>query len=186
MNRILRKLFILLLAACLLCLAACGGDEANVPAEKGETLFGSFAATDLEGNAVNEEIFAGHKLTMINIWATFCGPCISEMPDLAKLSTAYGDDFQIVGIPVDITDRNGAVIPDQKKLALEIIAYTGANYRHLIPSESLNKAYLFGVQVVPETVFVDSEGRQVGQSYLGARSEAEWRVIIESLLETLP
>ena len=185
MNRILRKLFILLLAVCLLCLAACGGDEANVPAEKGETLFGSFAAMDLEGNAVNEEIFAGHKLTMVNIWATFCGPCVHEMHTLAALSTAYGDDFQIIGIPVDITDRNGAVIPAQKATALEIIAQTGANYRHLIPSDSLNKAYLFGVQAVPETVFVDSEGRQVGQSYLGARSEAEWRAIIESLLEAL-
>ncbi len=184
MKRFFSVLICLLL---LVSLCACGGDEApDVPAEKGEAIFGSFAAMDLEGNAVNEEIFAGHKLTMINIWATFCGPCISEMPDLAKLSTAYGDELQIVGIPVDITDRNGAVIPDQKILALEIIAYTGANYRHLIPSDSLNRAYLFGVQVVPETVFVDSEGRQVGQSYLGARSEAEWRVIIESLLETLP
>ena len=183
MKRIVSILMCLLLVASL---CACGGDEANVPAEKGEAIFGSFAAMDLEGNAVNEEIFAGHKLTMVNIWATFCGPCIHEMPDLAKFSTAYGDGFQIIGIPVDITDRNGAVIPDQKATALEIIAYTGANYRHLIPSDSLNEAYLFGVQAVPETVFVDSEGRQVGQSYLGARSEAEWRVIIESLLETLP
>ena len=183
MKKIVSILMCLLLVASL---CACGGDEENVPAEKGEAIFGSFAAMDLEGNAVNEEIFAGHKLTMVNIWATFCGPCIHEMPDLAKLSRAYGDGFQIIGIPVDITDRNGAVIPDQKATALEIIAQTGANYRHLIPSDSLNEAYLFGVQAVPETVFVDSEGRQVGQSYLGARSEAEWRTIIDSLLETLP
>lgn len=46
----------------------------------------SFTATDFKGNPVTSEIFAKNKLTMVNIWGTFCGPCIREMPDLARIN----------------------------------------------------------------------------------------------------
>ena len=46
----------------------------------------TFTATDLKGAAVTSEIFSKNKVTMLNIWGTFCGPCIREMPDLAKLN----------------------------------------------------------------------------------------------------
>lgn len=174
----------------LICLIAlfflfsgCSGDTAS--SEKGESVFGAFTCTDIAGNPVNETVFSGHKLTMVNIWATFCGPCIREMPDLAQLPAEYGKDFQIIGIVVDAADRNGAVLPDKKAEALSIIDITGANYLHLLPSKSLNSAYLNNVQSVPETIFVDENGNQVGTSYLGARSKAEWKNIIDALLEKL-
>ena len=48
--------------------------------------FGAFESETLDGEKVTEEIFQQADLTMVNIWATFCGPCIQEMPDLAQLS----------------------------------------------------------------------------------------------------
>ena len=46
----------------------------------------AFISTDLDGNAVDNAVFENAELTFVNIWGTFCGPCINEMPDLGELS----------------------------------------------------------------------------------------------------
>ena len=92
-----------LLAAALLLLSACG--QAAAPAETSgaeETapagILSSFDTVDLDGNAVDQGVFSEHKLTMVNIWATYCGPCISEMPDLGILAEEYEDKgLQVMG-----------------------------------------------------------------------------------------
>ena len=149
-----------------------------------ETLdLSSFTASDLGGKAVSGEIFKTHRLNMINIWATFCGPCIREMPDLQALSEEHAEDLQIIGIILDITDRNYNIVLDIKQEALKIIEQTGVRYDHLIPSKSLNSLLLSDVQAVPVTVFVDREGRMVGSAYAGSRSKKDWETIITKLLE---
>ena len=60
----------------------------------------TFTTEDLDGNKITNELFADNKITMINIWGTFCGPCIREMPELAKLSEDYkSKGVEIIGIP---------------------------------------------------------------------------------------
>ena len=180
----MKKRYILILVIVLLLLVL-GFTGKSSSVEKGETVFGTFTTTDMSGDPVNEQIFSGHKLTMVNIWATFCSPCINEMPDLKQLQTEFGDEFQIIGIVVDAADRNGNVLPDKKAEAAYISESTGADYLHLLPSKSLNSAYLSNVQSVPETVFVDENGNLISESYLGARSKTEWKKIINTLLEGL-
>ena len=176
------KLFICLLAVLTI---LCGCAEYPVSTEVGDDIFGSFTTTDMAGNPVSEQLFSDHKLTMVNIWATFCGPCVEEMPYLADLQNEYGEDLQIIGIVVDAADKNGSILPDKKTEAATIIEETGANYLHLLPSKSLNRAYLNNVQSVPETVFVDENGHQIGERYLGKKSKAEWARIIKALLESV-
>ena len=145
----------------------------------------SFAAWDLNGVPVDQRIFADDKLTLINIWATFCGPCLREMPDLGQLAADYADrGVQVVGIVVDIPQASGAFSPDMVQTARDLVEQTGANYLHLLPSADLIAAKLSGVSSVPETIFVNDKGELVGQSYVGARSGEEWSKIIDSLLET--
>ncbi len=175
-----KSIFAFLLAGVLL-LCGCSGSETPAPA--GEPLFGAFTAMDLQGNSVDQTVFSQKKLTMVNIWGTFCSPCIQEMPDLGELAREFGDDFQIVGIVIDAADQNGNLLKDIKKEAEDIVSETGADYRHLLPSRSLLLSYLGGVQAVPETVFVDENGVQVGKAFVGARSKAEWKNEIEALLE---
>ena len=123
---------------------------------------------------------------MINVWGTFCGPCIREMPDLAALNAKYSDrGFQIIGIPIDVVDNNLNKIPGKIAEMNEIIETTGADYRHLVPSRSLNDALLSSLQAVPASFFFDEEGRLIGDVYMGARSEAEWETIINSILESM-
>lgn len=146
----------------------------------------SFTATDLDGNAVDQSLFADYRLTMINIWATYCGPCLSEMPELGKLSEAYGErDVQIVGIVSDAMNYDGSISDSQVELAREIVETTGADYRHLLPSEDLQNILLWQVSAVPTTIFVDSEGALVGYAYMGSADYDAWADRIEAALAEL-
>ena len=105
MKKTLSLIFSVLLI--LLCFTACGDNNADggirIPEENLTRVsygsFSKFTAIDLNGNKVTEDIFKGKKLTMINIWATFCSPCIGEMPYLETLNKEYADkDFSIKSI----------------------------------------------------------------------------------------
>ena len=144
----------------------------------------SFSSQDLSGAAVTDSLFAKNKLTMVNVWGTFCGPCIREMPDLAELNKEYKDKgFEIVGIPIDIVDRTGNILPRTKASGESIIAQTGANYTHIVPNKAMLSGFLKYIQVVPTTLFVDSEGTLVDTVYLGSRSKKDWQKIIDNLLK---
>lgn len=146
----------------------------------------SFTAQDLEGNTINQSVFAPYKLTMINIWATFCSPCLQEMPALAQLKTEYqSKGVNIIGIVTDVDHPNKTVFERNLLTAKKIILQTKANYLHLLPSTDLQEAKLKYVQAVPETFFVDSQGNIVGKSYIGARSKVAWKVVIENTLAAL-
>ena len=139
-------------------------------------IFGTFESETLEGEAVSDEIFSKADLTMVNIWGTFCGPCIREMPDLGELSREYADKgVQIVGLVSDVGKAK-----DEK--AEEIVSTTKADYTHIIASQDLMTGILGSVNVVPTTIFVDKEGNQVGDVYSGARDKDEWAGIIDELL----
>jgi len=188
---------VLLAALLLLSLAACGGKEAppessqapvsqeepaGEPAEAGP-LLGEFTASDLDGNEVTESIFAGHPVTMVNVWATFCGPCLREMPDLGALHEEYSErGFQVVGIVTDTLTQDGSVSQEQVELAKKLAEETGAGYLHLLPSEDLIVRLLWQVDSVPTTIFVDESGALIGQGYLGSRKADDWRAIIEEKL----
>lgn len=144
----------------------------------------AFDSVDLNGSAVTDSLFKENKITMINIWGTFCPPCIREMPDLAKLNQANkGKGVQVVGIPIDIIDEMGNISPKERAAADEIINATGAHYTHLVPNYGMFSTFLRNIQAVPATIFVDSKGNQVGQMYLGARSQQDWQKIIDKLLK---
>lgn len=143
----------------------------------------SFSSVDMAGNAVTSDIFAKNKLTMVNIWGTFCPPCIREMPDLAKLNSANkSKGVEVVGIPIDIVDEEGNVNSYTKADGDAIIKQTGADYTHVVPTKDMLDGVLRNIQAVPATIFVDKNGKIVGQMYLGARSQKDWQKIIDSLL----
>ncbi|NCC01630.1 MAG: TlpA family protein disulfide reductase [Clostridia bacterium] len=141
-----------------------------------EGLLGTFHTADINGEPVTQDVFAQSNLTMLNIWGTFCYPCIQEMPDIGQLSEEYKDRMQIIGLISDVTQ------PEDKG-ALEIIEYTGANYLHIVNSVDLMNGYVGQVQLVPTTVFLDKEGKQVGSVYTGSQSKSSWERIIKEMLE---
>ena len=142
----------------------------------------SFSATDLEGNTVDQSIFADYDLTMVNVWATFCGPCINEMPDLGELAQEYADKkVQIIGLVSDVLNTDGTISEEQVQTARDIVEQTGANYLHLLPSEDLY-GVLGQISAVPTTFFVDNEGAQVGSAIVSAQSKDKWTQTIDEML----
>lgn len=144
----------------------------------------SFNAKDINNKNITDAVFKDADLTMINIWGTFCGPCISEMPDLGKLNKEYGDkNFQIAGIVIDAVNRKGMPVQKTIDAAKQIVKQTGADYLHIVPDYMLINGILRDVYAVPTTIFVDKNGKQVGPVYTGSRSLAEWKTIVDGLLK---
>ena len=145
-------------------------------------MLSNFSTTDLDGNTIDQSILADYDLTMVNVWATFCGPCIEEMPALGELAAEYADKgVQIIGLVSDALDSDGAISDSQVGTAKEIVAQTDACYPHLLPSEDLY-GVLSQIYAVPTTFFVDSEGAQVGEAIVTAQSKEDWITTIDSML----
>ena len=191
-----RSLSILAGAALLaLTVTACSAEPAQptpTPAAPAVTphtdvpILASFTATDLEGNEIDQSILEGTPLTMVNVWATYCGPCKEEMPDLAQLSKDYADDgVQILGLVSDVLNANGTVNQTQVDTAIALAEEAGVDYVNMVPSEYLTQNVLSQIYAVPTTFFVDENGNQVGSVYMGARDAEGWKEIIDSLLEVV-
>lgn len=189
-----RFVSVLLCFLMIFVLVSCGkGDAENTDttadtsSENTQNADFAFTSVNLEGEEVDNSIFEGHKLTMVNIWATFCSPCIREMPELQKLSEDYEDkDVQIVGIVCDVNiNSDGSYSEDLLDKAKSIVDEAGVKYTNILPSESLNEIKLNEVYSVPETIFVDENGNIVGQSYVGSKSYDQWAEIIDYTLKTM-
>lgn len=192
-----KKLIPIALAVCALMLTGCQGAEEGKGTQPeagavsgetsqpgGKTAFTQFTATTLDGKEIDQSIFSEYKLTMVNIWGTFCSPCIKEMPHLGELSREYAEKgVQILGIVSDAGDMKGNIDEAAVEKAKKIVEQTGADYPHLLPSMDLIRNKLSTVSSIPETVFVDAQGRQLGKAYIGALTKKEWASIIDSLLE---
>ena len=180
-----KRVTALILAALLLtgCAQKETGQETGQDAgeEKGGVL-SSFTATDLEDNEVSQEILADYDLTLLNVWATFCGPCLREMPSLGELAAEYQPQgVNIIGIVSDTLTSEGELDEDQVDLARDLVEETKAEYTHLLPSQDLF-GLLGQIYAVPTTFFVDSEGNQVGDTYMQSMSKEELSELIESHL----
>ena len=202
-----RKMFFVFLMLSLVLLGGCAGDSSELPAgdtpetetavvppdqdgassesapsdqEGTAPIFIIFEGTDLDGNTVSQEIFSQSKLTMVNVWATYCNPCLSEMPELGELAGEYrSDEFQIIGIVSDV--QEGADL-EMTVYAATLVEQTGAAYPHLLLNESLFNAMLSGVSAVPTTFFVDENG-EVLDTVVGAMDKDSWKEKIDGLLK---
>jgi thiol-disulfide isomerase/thioredoxin len=145
--------------------------------ERSGTKFPDFSMQDLDGNVFDQTIFAGSELTMVNMWGTFCPPCIAEMPDLGKLAKVLESDYnaRLIGLVVDISSE------DTLALAKDILGRSEAAHLNLIPDEAVSK-FLQQFEFVPTTFFIDKEGYILGQPVVGGHSYGDYLVLVKNLL----
>lgn len=131
----------------------------------------TFNTVDLDGQPVDQSIFAEAKLTMVNIWATWCNPCRVEIPDIAALAkNEFAElDIQVLGIVTDVeVDEDHEM---ELALAKQILDEAGASYLNVKFNKNMNDSLFKFVQAFPTTVFMDSNGNVVGAEIVGARSK---------------
>ena len=135
-------------------------------APKGDLVF---STQDLNGNVVTQELFMGKELTVLNVWGTFCTPCINEMPDLAEWSQSMPEGVQLVGLVSDLRSYDDAVTLEKARTICES---TGANvYTSLVANDDF-LTLLQGIVGVPTTFFIDGNGVFVGSPVVGANVNA--------------
>lgn len=174
-------------AAILMCVGCAGRAESNaVPGD----LFANLNTVDFEGNTVTADVFKENDLTLINTWATWCGPCVGEIPELDELSRAFkeeGKKVEIKGLVIE-TEEKGIHVglsEEERKNVQEVLDATGASYQQLLVSEALAGSALGDQQGFPTSYFVDSDGKLVGAPVTGSEDKDGWRKIIEERLEVV-
>ena len=142
----------------------------------------TFQATTVDGAEMTSEIFAESKLTMINVWATYCNPCLSEMPDLGEIANEYDPaTFQMIGIISDVAENDTI---SNINTAKTLIEETKADYPHLLLNQSLYSNLVGAVSGVPTTFFFNQKSELLGY-LVGAQSKDVWISIIEDLLSQM-
>ena len=133
----------------------------------------SFSTVDMSGKTWTDKCFADSKLTMINLWAYWCGPCLSELPDLQKLSQNYAArGVRVLGLYESDEEAEDAVVVSKLGVKYPCLRYTAAFDPYM------NAGY-----ILPVTIFVDSDGKVQGSAYVGPRSYDQWASVIDELLK---
>lgn len=134
-----------------------------IPVES-ESTMPTFTTKDINGNDMDSSIFSEKELTVVNVWGTFCGPCIREMPDLADWAREMGDNVQLIGIVGDI---NGEADTQHIELAQTIAQKANVEFINLIPNNDFS-GFMATVVAFPTTFFVNQNGDIVGEPIIGA------------------
>ena len=143
--------------------------------------FSEFVTYDIDGNEVTESIFANKDLTVVNIWGTFCGPCINEMPELGAWEKELPDNVQIVGLIVDISSTDDET---QIAAAKQITEKADVGFVNLIGGNGAFDELISSIVGVPTTIFVDKSGNIVGEIIVGADVD-RYKSFVNKYIEAL-
>jgi len=131
-----------------------------------------FTVYTQDGTTVNLSDFYG-KPIVVNFWATWCGPCKSELPAFEQLYSEYGED--ITFMMVNLTDGAQETVKGVNKFIMD----NGYHFPVYFDTDA-DAALTYSVYSIPATLFIDADGNIVA-SHMGAMSESTLRNYIESL-----
>ena len=129
-----------------------------------------FTLQSIAGSALSLSSYRG-KIVIIDFWATWCGPCVSEIPGFIRLKSKYSPQgFEIIGISVD-RDRSAVVnFAKEKKI----------NYPIVFADSRVQSDY-GGIRGIPTTFIIDRQGR-IRDKVVGARGETFFDAKIAELM----
>ena len=140
-------------------------DNASSKSDESTGVFKGFKGKDLDGNDVDDSLFAKNKVTVVNFWFSGCKPCVGELSKLNELNETLKEmGGEVVGINTDTLYNNEAGIKEAK----EILKAQGASYKNLtFDSDSTVGKYAGNIMAFPTTVLVDKDGNIVGEPFMG-------------------
>lgn len=139
----------------------------NAPENNSEAAspFRNFSGQDFDGNPVDESLFSGNAVTVVNFWFTGCKPCVAELSMLNELNNTLKEmGGEVIGINTETFDGNETAM----KEAAAVLESQGAKYRNIsIDSASDAGKYASDIMAFPTTILVDRNGNIVGDPILG-------------------
>lgn len=150
-----KKLLIALLALTLI-LSGCSGVGKGTEAP-------DFTLTDLDGNEVTLSDLRG-KNVYLNFWASWCGPCIAELPDIEQVHQKYLEKDLIV-----LTINTG----EEKETVQKVIEEGGYTFTVLLDSNNLDTARLYKTTSIPASIFINNEGKIIERKEIMTLAEME-------------
>ena len=140
-------------------------DNNKKDSSKASSVFSDFSGEDFDGNKVDDSLFSGNAVTVVNFWFTGCKPCVAELSKLNELNDAIKSmGGEVVGINTETFDGNKTAI----KEAASVLESQGVKYRNLsIDSSSAAGKYASEIMAFPTTILVDRNGNIVGKPMLG-------------------
>ena len=129
------------------------------PTEPSAHIAPDFLLLDMEGNEVTLASFFG-KPIILNFWASWCGPCKMEMPEIQKFYEQYGEEIHFLLVSVD----------ESLDTAKTFISDSGYTFPVYFDTTSMG-GYLYGASSIPLTYFIDAQGN-LAAYYMGAMSES--------------
>ena len=156
-NTDMRKIILLILFCIMTRLLA--GCNLTQPSLSGKQL--QFETVDIDGNPVSSDaLFAQHEITMLNLWATWCSPCVGELSELNEVNEKLGQmDGAVVGLLND--DKS----PENIETAKRFLSENNVQYLNILAPNNMND--VIRQSSFPMTVFVNREGVIVGRTLLG-------------------
>ncbi len=158
-------------------LVACGASSARSPQDvkvirlvRNPDAAPEFKLDALDGKPLSLATARG-KVVLLNFWATWCGPCRAEIPDLIALQQKYKDQLQIIGLTVD---------DDDTSMIKQVVADERINYPVAMASPEVRLQY-GGIAALPTSFVLDAQGRVV-QKHEGLRDPALYEAEIRALL----
>lgn len=147
---------------------------------------GKFETTGIDGKTYTEKVFSDYDLTLVNVFTTWCSPCVKEIPELQELYKEMKDKgVGVAGVVLDTTDEKGNQDEEAVKKAGILQEKTKAEYPFLTPDATMMNGRLQGISAFPETFFVDKDGNIVGDTYTGSHTLDEWKEIVEKELKNV-
>lgn len=175
----IRRHSLKLFPLCLLGLAVCGlllpllasSQSPVIRFVRDPDLAPDFQLKDLAGKDLSLASAKG-KVILLNFWATWCGPCRSEIPSLIELQNRYKDRLQIIGLVVDDDDEDAVK---------QVINSEGINYPVALATNQIRFDY-GGIPALPTLFVINTEGRVV-QKHVGLFNPALYETEVRALLD---